>query len=112
MRKIVLAAALSSVGGAAMALGTVNGFHAGGTLYDAPAELTAGTKCHPSETWPGSKWCYQTITRNGKFGPYTAYNSAFANPNGVVAYASQVVLPAHYNAGDVDREIQKLSGQF
>jgi hypothetical protein len=112
MRKTILAAVLSSVSGVAMALGIVNGFHAGGTLYDAPTELTVGTKCHPSETWPGSKWCYQTSSRNGKFGPYTAYNSVFANPNGVVAYASQVILPAHYNGGDVDREIQNLSSQF
>lgn len=69
-------------------------------------------QCKPSEQFASFIWCQGRRTEKGKFGDFTSVNSILHSQSGSAAYVSQYVEPAFFGAGDIEREIERLSAGF
>lgn len=89
----------------------VDGFALGGTVYPDSAVYKAYT-CRPSDDFAGFTWCAEHHTEKSKFGPYTSWVTILHSSANKVAFVTQAIIPAFFEPGDVDREIQRLSRGF
>jgi S1-C subfamily serine protease len=69
-------------------------------------------KCRPSEQFETFIWCQRQRTENGKFGEFTSITSILHSGDNATAYVSRYIAPAYFPAGDIEREIGRLSQRF
>ncbi len=69
-------------------------------------------KCGPSEQFASFTWCQRRRTEMGKFGVFASVNSILHSQNRATAYISRYIEPAFFEAGDIQREIERLSQLF
>jgi hypothetical protein len=69
-------------------------------------------KCGPSEQFASFTWCQRRRTEMGKFGVFASVNSILHSQNRATAYVSRYIEPAFFEAGDIQREIERLSQLF
>ena len=89
----------------------VDGLALGGAVNPDSAAYKAYA-CRPSVGFGGFTWCSTHHDAMGKFGPYTSWVTILYSDANKVAFITQVIKPAFFQAGDVDREIQRLSRGF
>ncbi len=89
----------------------INGFALGGAVNPDSAAYKAYA-CRPSVDFGGFTWCSTHHDAMGKFGPYTSWVTILHSDANKVAFITEAITPAFFQAGDVDREIQRLSRGF
>jgi hypothetical protein len=89
----------------------VDGLAVGAAVYPDSAAYKAYT-CHPSDQFPGFKWCTTKHPMIGKFGPYDSSLTILHSDANLAVFVLQDVLPAYFAVGDTEQEIQRLSQRF
>ena len=89
----------------------VDGLVLGATVNPASAAYKAYT-CHPSDQFPGFKWCAIKHPMSGKFGNYDSWVTILHSDANTAVFILQDVIPAYFAPGDAEREIQRLSQYF
>jgi hypothetical protein len=69
-------------------------------------------KCQPSEQFESFTWCQRQSTESGKFGAFQSFNSILHSNDNATAYVSRHIVPAYFSAGDIERELERLSHRF
>jgi hypothetical protein len=89
----------------------VDGLALGGAVYpDSPTYKAYA--CQQSDQFPGFTWCKIKHPMAGKFGPFNSWMTILHSPENSAIFITQVITPAFFARGDVEREIQRLSRQF
>ena len=83
-----------------------------GSVVDFNNVTHKGDHCRPSKEFQGFSWCAVSRHLNGKLGPYVEEIAILLSESNVAVFISQDLVPALFQAGDVDREIQRLSQYF
>lgn len=87
-------------------------FHLGQTL-NLDADLNGGAhRCQSSSDFAGFTWCYVHNDEIGNSGPFKSDISILINSNNKVVFVTQSVVPAFFHAGDVEREVKRISRGF
>ena len=69
-------------------------------------------QCTPSEQFEGVTWCNkQRVEEEGR-GSYRSSNTIAHSRDGTINYLNRFLEPAFFNAGEVDNDIERLSGKF
>ena len=90
----------------------VDGLALGGDVYPDSAVYQSYT-CHPSVDFAGFIWCSAHHPAMDNFGrPYNSLVLILHSNANKVAFITQTITPAFFQAGDVDREIRRLSRGF
>jgi hypothetical protein len=69
-------------------------------------------RCGPSKQFESFVWCTRQKAEKGKLGNFTSFNSILHSQKGTTVYVSRTIEPAFFGAGDIDREIERLSRFF
>jgi tetratricopeptide (TPR) repeat protein len=70
-------------------------------------------QCTPSDQFEGVTWCNkQRLDEKEPRGPYRSSYSNAHSREGTIYYLSRSQEPAFFNAGEVDTDIENLSGKF
>jgi hypothetical protein len=89
----------------------VDGLALGGTVSPGSA-LYQSYKCRPSEDFSGFAWCTFHHDLSSKSGHYTSWVSFLHSADNTAVFVTQAIIPAFFQAGDADREIQRLTRLF
>ncbi len=89
----------------------VNGL-ALGAPFNPQSDPATDYACHASDDFPGFSWCSSHHVESGRFGPDTIWMSVFRSENNAAVQIIQAVVPAFFQQGDPEREIQRLSRHF
>jgi hypothetical protein len=77
------------------------------------ADLNGGEhRCNSSSDFVGFTWCYVHSDEIANSVPFKSYISILINSNNKVVFVTQSVVPAFFRAGDVDREVKRISRGF
>ena len=69
-------------------------------------------QCTPSEQFEGVTWCNKQRVEEEARGSYRSSYTIAHSRDGTIYYLNQFLEPAFFNAGEVDNEIERLSGKF
>ena len=69
-------------------------------------------QCTPSQQFEGVTWCKKQRVEEGARGSYRSSYTIAHSRDGTVYYLNRFLEPAFFNAGEVDNEIERLSGKF
>ena len=69
-------------------------------------------QCRPSEQFEGVTWCNKQRVEEEARGSYRSSYTIAHSRDGTIYYFNQFLEPAFFNAGEVDNEIERLSGKF
>ena len=83
-----------------------------GAPFNPVSDPAADYACHASDDFPGFSWCASHHVESGRFGPYTIWMSVFRSETNAAVQIGEAVVPAFFQPGDTDREIQRLSRDF
>ncbi len=86
----------------------VNGLALGGSIHP-DSDAYRSFKCRSSDQFSGYTICHRDRLLRGKL---RSVESFLHSSSGTAYYVSQVIFPATFRPGDIDREIQRLSERF
>ena len=89
----------------------VDGLALGGAVNPDSAVYKSCT-CRPSDDFTGFTWCAFHHAATSKSSPYTSWVTILHSSANKIAFVTQAIVPAFFQPGDVDREIQRLSRDF
>jgi hypothetical protein len=89
----------------------VDGLALGGSVYPESAVYKA-YKCKPSDDFLGFTWCGHYHNISGERVSFTSWVTILHSSTNRVVFVTQLVTPAYFAPGDVDREIARLSKGF
>ena len=69
-------------------------------------------QCTPSEQFEGVTWCNKQRVEEEARGSYRSSYTIAHSRDGTIYYLNQFLEPAFFNAGEVDNDIERLSGKF
>ena len=69
-------------------------------------------QCTPSEQFEGVTWCNKQRVEEEARGSYRSSYTIAHSRDGTIYYLNQFLEPAFFNAGEVDNDIEQLSGKF
>ena len=69
-------------------------------------------QCTPSEQFEGVTWCHKQQVEEEVRGSYRSSYTIAHSPDGTIYYLNRFLEPAFFNAGEVDNDIEQLSGKF
>ena len=69
-------------------------------------------KCEPSEQFPEFTLCQRRREKSGTGGRFKSKTTILHDQAGVAAYVSETIEPAHFQQGEIEREIARISERF
>ena len=69
-------------------------------------------KCTPSEQFEGVTWCNKQRVEEEARGSYRSSYTIAHSHDGTIYYLNRFLEPAFFNAGEVDNDIERLSGKL
>ena len=69
-------------------------------------------QCTPSQQFEGVTWCNKQRFEEEARGSYRSSYTIAHSRDGTIYYLNRFLEPAFFNAGEVDNEIERLSGKF
>ena len=69
-------------------------------------------QCTPSEQFEGVTWCNKQRVEEEARGSYRSSYTIAHSRDGTIYYLNRFLEPAFFNAGEVDNDIERLSGKF
>jgi hypothetical protein len=69
-------------------------------------------QCKPSEQFEGVTWCNKQRVVEEARGSYRSSYTIAHSRDGTIYYLNRFLEPAFFNAGEVDNDIERLSGKF
>ena len=69
-------------------------------------------QCTPSEQFEGVTWCNKPRVEEEARGSYRSSYTIAHSRDGTIYYLNQFLEPAFFNVGEVDNDIERLSGKF
>ena len=88
----------------------VDGLTLGGAVHP-DSKVYQSYACQRSDDFQGFTWCRRRQESQGKNGPQTASLSILHSESGNAFYISKTISPAFFGAGEIDKEIERISQQ-
>lgn len=68
--------------------------------------------CAPSQEFPAFTWCSRQVPDKEKRGPFMAQFSILHSRDGVVAYVNRHQSPAHFDNGEIESALERMSKRY
>ena len=69
-------------------------------------------KCRPSKTFDAATWCERVIHRVDEYGRFDDTLAVLTTEDQRVAFVGRAIEPAHFEVGEIERELKRLSQAY